>query len=111
MANVAHRFVANPISTIADFSKLANHGIENITKITSKRPYNACYNANIRSAFYAVPEGAMMNPKQSYTPPILEPQPTFMMLTGVTLPIGTSGAFDPLDMDFLHNMDFMETEQ
>ncbi len=52
-----------------------------------------------------------MNSKQSYTPPTLEPQPTFIVVTGISLPIGTSGITDPFEFDFLENMDFMEGEQ
>ncbi len=52
-----------------------------------------------------------MNSKQSYTPPILEPHESYVLLTGISLPIGTSGITDPFEFDFLNNMDFMEGEQ
>ena len=52
-----------------------------------------------------------MNLKQCYTPPALEPHPTFIVVTGISLPIGTSNFTNPLETDFLTNLDFMETEQ
>ena len=40
-------------------------------------------------------------PKPPYVPPTLEPQLSFVLLTGVSLPIGTS--LEPLD--FLESME------
>ncbi len=52
-----------------------------------------------------------MNLKQCYTPPTLEPHPTFIVVTGISLPIGTSAFGTSPELDFLENMDFMEGEQ
>ena len=51
-----------------------------------------------------------MSPKkQIYTPPTLESHPNYVVLTGISLPIGISGLDQ--QMDFLENSDFMETEE
>jgi hypothetical protein len=47
--------------------------------------------------------------KQTYHPPTLEPHGNYMALTGISLPIGTNTLGEP--MDFLENIDFMETER
>jgi hypothetical protein len=53
-----------------------------------------------------------MPKKQSYSTPRLESHPAFVALTGISLPIGTTALDNPLEpMDFLSNMDFMETER
>ncbi len=49
--------------------------------------------------------------KQNYVVPRLEAVQNYVTLTGISLPIGTSNVTDPLETDFLNNLDFMEGEQ
>jgi hypothetical protein len=44
--------------------------------------------------------------RQTYHPPKLETQITYVLLTGISLPIGTSGAGNPLEMN-----NFLEEQQ
>ncbi len=49
--------------------------------------------------------------KQVYVSPMLEPHKSYLLLTGISLPIGTSAFGASRGLDFLENMDFMEGEQ
>ena len=49
--------------------------------------------------------------KRVYVAPMLESHKSYALLTGVSLPIGTSNFTNPLETDFLTQMDFMEGEQ
>ena len=53
----------------------------------------------------------MNSDKQNYVVPRLEAVQNYVTLTGISLPIGTSNFTDPLETDFLTQMDFMESEQ
>ena len=53
----------------------------------------------------------MNSDKQNYVVPRLEAMQNYLVLTGISLPIGTSNFTDPLETDFLDHMDFMEGEQ
>jgi hypothetical protein len=44
--------------------------------------------------------------RQTYQTPQLEQQTTYVLLTGISLPIGTSGTGNPLEMH-----DFLEEQQ